>query len=241
VLQPDSTSSGAADEDLDCKLPLWIPDDAVGIARLLRVPLEYSDCPEEYSEYPWSTQIALRITQSTHLTLWIASRRGSPPARYAHAAALVRLCFGVLSPWYSSAERRRSQHRGSQGAWVLEHSLCWRTERDWSRSSIGATVAQVLDCMLCHTRFTIVRRRHHCRICGRVCCHPCSDEKYDDVAKIRRFGFDTPVRSKIDRIEPRADRRCVLATAASLAARRRSRSTACRLGRAQPGPLSAAQ
>ena len=68
--------------------------------------------------------------------------------------------------------------------------------------------------MLCHTRFTIVRRRHHCRICGRVCCHPCSDEKYDDVAKIRRFGFDTPVRSTIDRIEPRADRRCVLATAA---------------------------
>ena len=81
VLQPDSTGSGAADEDLDCKLPLWIPDDAVGIARLLRVPSKYSDCPEEYSEYPWSTQIALRSTQSTHLTLWIASRGGSPPAR----------------------------------------------------------------------------------------------------------------------------------------------------------------
>jgi hypothetical protein len=26
-----------------------------------------------------------------------------------------------------------------------------------------------------------------------VCCHPCSDGKYDNVAKIRRFGFDTPV------------------------------------------------
>jgi hypothetical protein len=51
VLQPDSTGSGAADEDLDCKLPLWIPDDAVGIARLLGVSLEYSDCPKEYSEY----------------------------------------------------------------------------------------------------------------------------------------------------------------------------------------------
>jgi hypothetical protein len=101
-------------------------------------------------------------------------------------------------------------------------------------------VAQVLDCMLCHTRFTIVRRRHHCRICGRVCCHPCSDEKYDNVAKIRRFGFDTPVRSNIDRIEPRADAACWQPPQA-LQPAARSLLTARRLGRAQPWPLSAAQ
>lgn len=52
----------------------------------------------------------------------------------------------------------------------------------------------VLDCMLCQTRFTLVRRRHHCRICGRVCCNPCSDGKYQQLTKIKRFGFDQPVR-----------------------------------------------
>jgi hypothetical protein len=38
--------------------------------------------------------------------------------------------------------------------WVPDH----RTER----------------CMRCHERFTWLRRRHHCRLCGLVCCHWCS-------------------------------------------------------------------
>jgi len=33
------------------------------------------------------------------------------------------------------------------------------------------------SCMLCKTHFNIVKRRHHCRNCGRVVCHACSNNK----------------------------------------------------------------
>lgn len=33
------------------------------------------------------------------------------------------------------------------------------------------------DCMICTRKFNIFKRRHHCRLCGRVCCGPCSKFK----------------------------------------------------------------
>ena len=36
---------------------------------------------------------------------------------------------------------------------------------------------QARTCMLCREPFTAMRRRHHCRHCGIVCCGPCSREK----------------------------------------------------------------
>jgi hypothetical protein len=32
-------------------------------------------------------------------------------------------------------------------------------------------------CMICEQDFNVMRRRHHCRLCGRVVCNPCSDNK----------------------------------------------------------------
>lgn len=33
----------------------------------------------------------------------------------------------------------------------------------------------IRDCQSCQSRFTIFVRRHHCRLCGRIFCHSCSD------------------------------------------------------------------
>ena len=31
------------------------------------------------------------------------------------------------------------------------------------------------DCMLCHSPFSIFKRKHHCRVCGKIFCDSCSD------------------------------------------------------------------
>jgi hypothetical protein len=36
--------------------------------------------------------------------------------------------------------------------------------------------AEAERCMRCREAFGIWRRRHHCRMCGVVCCHPCSSK-----------------------------------------------------------------
>ena len=35
--------------------------------------------------------------------------------------------------------------------------------------------SSIRDCQSCRCRFTIFVRRHHCRLCGRIFCHGCSD------------------------------------------------------------------
>ena len=39
-------------------------------------------------------------------------------------------------------------------------------------------------CMMCYKKFTFARRRHHCRVCGKVVCGPCSEFK----TEIRYLG-----------------------------------------------------
>jgi len=34
------------------------------------------------------------------------------------------------------------------------------------------------NCMICGSKFTMVKRRHHCRACGKVLCAPCCNEKH---------------------------------------------------------------
>jgi FYVE zinc finger len=42
-------------------------------------------------------------------------------------------------------------------------------ERLWIPDSI------VISCYACEETFSFFRRRHHCRVCGHVFCHPCSN------------------------------------------------------------------
>ncbi|CAM9842929.1 unnamed protein product, partial [Choristocarpus tenellus] len=34
-----------------------------------------------------------------------------------------------------------------------------------------------LNCSVCRSEFSMVKRRHHCRFCGRVVCDDCSNNR----------------------------------------------------------------
>ncbi|KAL9649455.1 hypothetical protein ABK040_000694 [Willaertia magna] len=65
---------------------------------------------------------------------------------------------------------------GSQSAAVCAHQ--WVPDED------------ATDCMSCKSKFTFLRRRHHCRYCGGIFCGSCTTKRIT----LLRFGFDTPVR-----------------------------------------------
>jgi ankyrin repeat protein len=46
-----------------------------------------------------------------------------------------------------------------------------------TRAPEWVSAADHKACMLCERKFSMFVRRHHCRMCGRICCGPCSKNK----------------------------------------------------------------
>ena len=62
--------------------------------------------------------------------------------------------------------------------------------------------ADAPDCMICNARFTLVKRRHHCRACGKVLCAACCNEKHSLVYLENKEGrVCTPCRTVLARLE----------------------------------------
>ena len=49
------------------------------------------------------------------------------------------------------------------------------------------------SCQLCNVPFSLFRRRHHCRICGKIFCYACSSNILDE--QVTKFKFDGPIRA----------------------------------------------
>lgn len=73
----------------------------------------------------------------------------------------------------------RSQHE--KRAWVgairhaIEHAKI-RTEKAPS-VAVWTHNTATNKCMLCQKEFSMTRRRHHCRSCGKLVCDPCSNQR----------------------------------------------------------------
>jgi len=66
---------------------------------------------------------------------------------------------------------------------ILEWSL-HRTDDHWLKDS------DVQNCPKCQSQFGVLERRHHCRKCGNIYCHKCSNNKVD----LPDMGYSEPVR-----------------------------------------------
>lgn len=65
-----------------------------------------------------------------------------------------------------------------RGEECVERAPAWVPDNDAPR------------CMACQAGFTVVRRRHHCRNCGKVFCGRCSSNN----VPLPHFGHTKPVR-----------------------------------------------
>lgn len=68
----------------------------------------------------------------------------------------------------------KSDARSGGGAAVAEAAGTWEEEMGAMYGVTWQPNKDSEECSLCAERFTMWRRRHHCRSCGRLCCDRCS-------------------------------------------------------------------
>jgi len=77
--------------------------------------------------------------------------------------------------WLKALQQLRNQIDNRQKQKGLHGTL------DVQKAPIMVPDHFVKACQICKTKFTLIRRRHHCRKCGRVVCGPCSTGRIPDV------------------------------------------------------------
>nr|CCA15933.1 conserved hypothetical protein [Albugo laibachii Nc14] len=107
-----------------------------------------------------------------------------------------------------------------EGEMVL--SILGSKQFDWLIQFVSKPVEWVPvtmqnSCMLCSTRFSFLVRPHHCRLCGRICCGPCSNNRRrlpfqlqktadTSLSIVRRYSFITKLAEGRKNISNQTDR-----------------------------------
>ncbi|MES1908427.1 MAG: hypothetical protein MHM6MM_001371 [Cercozoa sp. M6MM] len=104
-------------------------------------------------------------------------------------------CFEVLSREKSFVVRCRN--RNQKQVWLRDIHQCALACRPLVMDDDEVDVAPVWQadkdsthCPMCQSKFTLVRRRHHCRRCGVLCCGKCSSRR----ALLVNIDAEKPVR-----------------------------------------------
>ena len=61
---------------------------------------------------------------------------------------------------------------------ILENSLLETSSVLGKQPPFWVPDSDAPSCMLCDVKFTVLKRRHHCRACGKVLCNKCCNMKY---------------------------------------------------------------
>ncbi|KAK3096025.1 hypothetical protein FSP39_022080 [Pinctada imbricata] len=89
-----------------------------------------------------------------------------------------RTAFDRSASFHTRATNRANRQYGHRPSYRARDPPAWVPDD------------QMTVCLACQSPFTIMRRRHHCRNCGKIYCGRCSG----NFVPLPHFGFLTPVR-----------------------------------------------
>lgn len=84
-------------------------------------------------------------------------------------------------------DRERWVQACKQSQWAVVN---WLAEDAHLSSPSWVDDADAVRCCRCQAAFTLTRRRHHCRACGKVVCSSCSGRR----VALPAIGYETPTR-----------------------------------------------
>jgi len=143
----------------------------------------------------WSQkQIALmKAGGNTALNRFLTQRgvraEGQPVEKYkTPSAELWRLRLDATVEGWEPPERLTEEGEAQFLAGVAEEKARAKPKEspDWTPDNSSTC------CEECFAKFTVFRRRHHCRKCGRLVCEKCAPK--DNTKPILEFGVLEPVR-----------------------------------------------
>ncbi|KRT85902.1 hypothetical protein AMK59_205 [Oryctes borbonicus] len=88
---------------------------------------------------------------------------------------------------YTNYPREQTRNRSSNGTTTGQRR---DSPQEIERPPIWIPDVEAPKCMSCGSNFTVVKRRHHCRNCGKVFCSRCSSNN----VPLPKFGHTKPVR-----------------------------------------------